>query len=476
MLKAKNILIIFMLNYLIMLLVCCVIEFVTISSNAQQVHLMVTTAADMALEQVQATDDFFTTGEGYLLSETGHLDSVDNPYKMKVLGKLGKYKEVNIFEAVCNTSDFSSIYNRLYNPVDIQEYINNAKGDVLDVDFIAGTYTMNNSSNYNTTILSNFYRVPVLAQLGDATHGGMAKRVTKLNGTPVNNTTVIDEIWKNYDLRNQGKQTTVKNVDTLYYYTPLSVGLTYINEELLQAFFMNNLELLMRGKYEKIDEYNLSLEKYGNGVLKTSVYSDLVDTETLKNENPINNGSFTLLRGEQMITDGDACLYKGIAPKIEYMVIDMYDNNYNDLLQMVLGPKTTNQKTSGLTNNSVTVTGDSLKLMNSDYLTYMSNLTGSSRYLFENKPIVVAKVTFYAEFIMPYNTPLLREMRGRIKDGEEISGRNLFNPFANSTIDVNNVSAIDGNYVDIATNDEGADSLGSNSIPYSYTTYFAVTP
>ena len=101
-------------------------------------------------------------------------------------------------------------------------------------------------------------------------------------------------------------------------------------------------------------------------------------------------------------------------------------------------------------------------------------MTGSSRSLFESKAVVVAKVTFYAEFILPYNTPLLREMRGRIKNGEEMSGRYLLNPFAGSSVDVNNPSAINENYVDIVTNNEGADSLGSNSIPYSYTTYFAV--
>ena len=473
MLKAKNILIIFMLNYLIMLFVCCVIEFIMISSNAQQIHIMVTTAADMALEQVQATDDYFTSGEGYIISSTGSLESINHPYKMKVLGRNGKYKEVNIFEAVCNTTDFSSIYNQLYNSSKIQDYINNTKGDVLDVDFIAGTYTMD-ATNFNANIISNYYRIPVLAQLGDVTHGSMAKRVTKLNGSPETNTTVIDELWKNYDLRNQGKLTNVNGVESLYYYTPLSVGLTYINEELLQAFFMNNLELLMRGKYEKDSSYNLALEKYGNGMLKTSMYPDLVDTESLKNENPINNGYFTLLRGKKISTDSSVYMYEGIKPKIEYMVIDMYNDSYNGILQSIIGPKTTKENTGGLSNTSVTVTGTNLKKMNSDQITGLANMTGSSRSLFESKAVVVAKVTFYAEFILPYNTPLLREMRGRIKNGEEMSGRYLLNPFAGSSIDVNNVSAINENYVDIVTNNEGADSLGSNSIPYSYTTYFAV--
>ena len=69
MLKAKNIVIIFILNYLLILLVCCLLEIIFISNHATQAQLLMRTAADMALEQVQATDDFFVSGGGYLLED-----------------------------------------------------------------------------------------------------------------------------------------------------------------------------------------------------------------------------------------------------------------------------------------------------------------------------------------------------------------------------------------------------------------------
>ena len=477
MLKAKNIIIIFILNYLIMLIACCLIEFVLVSSTAQQIHLMVTTAADMALEQVQATDDFFTSGNGYII-ENNNLKSINNPYKMQVLGKNGKYEAVNIFEAVCNTNNFDNIYKKLYNSTDIQKYVNDIKangGDVLDVDFLVARTTMDTSNYIDTNISTRWFRVPVLAQLGDTTHGGVAKRVLRVDNNMSVDSLTAGEIWTMYDLASAGKETRVNGTDTKYYYTPLSVGLTYINEDLLQAFFMNNLELLMRGKYELNPDYDLNSEKFGNGMLKTTIYPDLVDTETLEDMNPINNGSFTLLRGERIPSDTNVYLYEGIKPKIEYIVIDMYDDRYNDILQMVLGAKTTGKQ--GLSKQ--TVTGSNLKEIDREYLNTLHEITGQSVNKFENKPIVVAKVTFYAEFIVPYTTPLLREMRGRIRnnDNDTMRGRTLFNAFEYSTINQDSIDAIDGNYVDIATGDGSSLlSLGSNSEPYSYTTYFAVTP
>jgi hypothetical protein len=79
-------------------------------------------------------------------------------------------------------------------------------------------------------------------------------------------------------------------------------------------------------------------------------------------------------------------------------------------------------------------------------------------------------------------TPGIREMRGRINDGEIMSGRGIINPFMESSTDGNN--ALSENYVDITTNVDsskyeyynGSTNLGSNSDAFMYTTYFAVTP
>ena len=91
MLKAKNIVIIFVLNYLLILLVCCLLEIIFISNHAQQAQLLMRTAADMALEQVQATDDFFVTGGGYLLEDS-------KSYKLHVCTG-STFEKVDLFPA-----------------------------------------------------------------------------------------------------------------------------------------------------------------------------------------------------------------------------------------------------------------------------------------------------------------------------------------------------------------------------------------
>lgn len=482
MLKAKNIIIIFIVNYLVILLVCCFLEFILIGSKAQEIQIMMSTAADMALEQVQATDDFFVTGKGYIM-DGDRLATNVNPYQMNVLGTNGKYKRVNIFEAVSGKNNLGDIYAFVYNPSKIGDYIRE-NPNVLSVDFTVGRVDNDNGKN-----TPDWFKVPVLAHLGDTIHQSEARHVYNMDGTLVTDNRVISDIWNMYDLDKAEKNTTLNGANIEYYLTPLNVGITYINEDLLQAFFMNNLELLMRSKYVQRNDYNLNTEDNGYGVLKTAFYPELVDTITLESQNPINNGSFTLLRGERIgSTDMSIEMYQGIKPKIEYVVIDMYDNKYNDILQLILGAKTT---TIGADTNfkGKKITGNLLKEMNRDNINLMASITNTtSMNVYEHKPIVVAKVTFYADFIVPYSTISLREMRGRVDNGD-IGGRTLFNPFAYSQVNIENVEAINENYVDITAETmfenygeyagklyKGVNNLGSNSSAVMYTTYFAVTP
>lgn len=507
MLKAKNIIIIFIVNYLLLLLVCCFVELILISNNAQEVQLLMRTAADMALEQVQATDDFFTTGGGYIMSnETGNTIRTDvTPYQLNTLGVDGTYKKVNMFEAVTNKHDLGDIFKTVYSPSKIGKFIDE-NPNVLEVNFTAGVVEHSNAGwvtgsgnavNAISTIKTNWYQVPTIAQLGNEITQNKATFAYKMDGNKLTDTDTLGNIWTMYDLNTAEKKMNLNNSPVSYYLTPLSLGVTYINEELLQAFFMNNLELLMRSKYaNNRDSYNLNDESCGAGMLKGSFYPELVDTETLKNLNPINNGSFTLLRGERMgSTDMSIELYKGIMPKIEYIVIDMYSDNNdptaleNQMLQQIFGPRLSKDSN----NNEYTkkaLTGSLLKTMNKDSIETMKTITGTmSSDVYDHKPIVIAKVTFYADFIVPYSTVSLREMRGRVDSSNDISGRTLFNPFEYSQINVENVQAIPGNYVDINSQTmlenygayansiyNGITRLGGNSDAMTYTTYFAVTP
>lgn len=499
MLKAKNILIIFMVNYLVMLLACCFLEFIFIGSKGQEAQLLMQTAADMALDQVQATDDFFTSAGGYLKdlenANTG-LSFDPDAYKMMVLKNDGHYGKYNLFEVATGEREYDKIYDSVYDGNTLKSWMNN-NPNVMGVTFTAGYTNIKESGYLNYAVENYWYQIPTLTQLGLNKSG--STEIYSLTNKSLLGTDAKRELWEQYGLNNKQKDVNINGVKTHYYNTPLSLGVTYINEDLLQAFFMNNLELLMRSKYANRNGYNLNTENCGDGVLKTAYYPELVDDSTLNSLNPINNGSFTLLRGSKInnnVTMSDGLsIYKGIMPKIEYFVVDMYDNKYNDLLQQVLGAKFSSslnedgQKINGDFAGKV-ISGSNLKAFNQDSINMYKSITKTNSQAFEHKPIVIAKVTFYADFIIPYSSVSIREMRGREREDGKIDARDIFNPFSGSQIDVNNVQAISGNYVDIENktdlSDFGADAkkiykngvtkLGGNGDALTYTTFFAVTP
>lgn len=501
MLKAKNILIIFMVNYLVMLIACCFLEMIFIGSKAQEAQLLMQTAADMALDQVQATDDFFTSAGGYLKelerASTG-LSSDPNAYKMTVLKNDGHYGKYNLFEVATGETDYDNIYEKVYNENVLRKWMTD-NPNVLGVTFTAGYTKIEEKSKYNFAVNNYWYQIPTLAQLGLYDAGSYIK-IYSLNHKSLLSAEATDELWTQYGLRNKKKEVSINGINTHYFNTPLSLGVTYINEDLLQAFFMNNLELLMRSKYANRKNYNLNNEDCGFGVLKTAYYPELVDDTTLNSLNPINNGSFTLLRGEKIrnnVTSSNGLsIYKGIMPKVEYFVIDMYDNKYNDLLQQVLGAKfSSSVDEAGKKINGefagLPVTGSNLKRFYQDSINMYKEVTNSpTTQAFDHKSMVIAKVTFYADFIIPYNSVSLREMRGREKNDGTLDGRDIFNPFSGSQINIEDVVPITGNYVDIENvtdfSEFGSDSnliyknnvtrLGGNGDALTYTTFFAVTP
>lgn len=558
MLKAKNIVIIFILNYLLILLVCCLLEIIFISNHAQEAQLLMRTAADMALEQVQATDDFFVSGGGYLLeSQEG--------YKLNVCTG-PTFEKVDLFPAFTGIdggtpeANVESIYKKLYGNGKMTEFINDSISNgssILSLSFVAGytqppyTYEMpvsvpvdsdgdgiadsnevvdiEVSSNILTT---NWYYVPKIFQMGNDITGLTSidyKNFTKDLNVVYQNQAVggkyqsskdtdIAGIWNMYELNNSKKTTYTYNSGALtgtpvsYYFTPISLGITYINEDLLQALFVNNIDLLMRSKYTNLDSYNLESEECGNGVLKGAFYSELTDVDSLRDWNPVNNGAFTFLRGEKIAgTSQGAQLFKGtVMPKIEYIVIDMYDDNANDVLQQVLGPRFTEDTlNSSYFVDSATAVNYAGKAITGSLLREIDNrnINEYEKIIYGNleddspldhKPMVVAKVTFYADFIIPYSTVSLREMRGR-EENNNIGARLLFDAFSSSSTDGR--SYLDDNYVDLEIRtlmvangvegwediypDEYYDDIGAtvnrlggnyHSDAMSYTTYFAVTP
>lgn len=452
--KARNIMLLLILNYLLIIIFSAFVEFLFIDIKAQNLQLMIRTAGDMALEQVQATDDFFKPGEGYMLSEQG-VPNVQYTIQVPFNGGSG-YKKVPAFEVITGRNTKEDIFEYLYikdnmNRSRLQEYLSkNPK--VLDIE-VSGAYWDENFASYYGSDAIQWYKIPKIAQMGYQATGHSAFRGFNQSGIPVP-TQFLQGFWQMYDL-NESKKLAYESNGSIheYYMTPISLGITYIDEELLSYYFMNNMDLLMRSKYV-INGIDLNSEEGGDGVYKGNIYSSLV-FDDMDIFNPINNGYFTLLRGEEKIDPNTgAKLYLGVRPDIRYKVIDMFDSRNDEVLSFLFGafPNVGGSKSAYF------------RQISEDVYDPMTGLPYTS------KPIVIAEVTFYADVIIHYDTIGLRELRGKSDNSGELSGRFLF--------DFDFDTAREKNYIDIVrvgtTNRNGG--MGNPSDLVMYRTLFAVAP
>ncbi|MNV41189.1 hypothetical protein D3C71_1328180 [compost metagenome] len=228
-------------------------------------------------------------------------------------------------------------------------------------------------------------------------------------------------LYQTYDLNE------VKKVsgDKTYFNTPVNIGVTYLNEEVLGAMFINNIDLLMRQKYSD----NLNTPGGGDGVLKGVTFSDKISGD-LSVYNPINNGSFSVLRGEQLNPVGASRSFRGVKPLVEYKVIDMYDDRNDSVLRNLFGSYSGGYSTKAAY----------LKSLDSDTINPETGMP------FESKPFVISKVTFYLDVIIPYFSVTARELRSSLGEGD--------------------------NFIDVLPKEKSVG--GSRRI--CYTRYFAVTP
>lgn len=417
MLKAKNIIVLLVVNYCIMLGVSAVGELLFLADKAQHIQNLIRTAGDMALEQTQVTDDFFITSS----------NPATPPYKMSFPSSDGNgYKKLSMYDGIYNKSETiasnrEAIFKKLYDTADFKEF-SKKLGEIRT------------SVRYWDATESNlvWYTVPRLAEMGtNILPDSVNTKGVKYNGATVNQS-VADKLFANYYMNSYKKQNGLSE----YYVTPISLGVTYLNDELLGTLFMNNMDLLMRTKYAS-KGINLNTEDGGKGLYKGSFYADTI-TNDLDMYNPINDGTFTLLRGtESTDSNSSVSTFVGTKPKIEYKVIDMYDSANDVILTSLFGANKTDS--SGIKYSSKAA-----------YLKALDKyrLDPSTGAPYTTKPIVVAKVTFYADIVVPYTTPMILDFK---KDE-------------------------DGHFLDIERVGTSGVKGVAGSDKIAYTRYFAVTP
>lgn len=426
--SCKNIIIVFILNYLALIAFCAFSELYFVADTSQEVQVLVRTAADMALEQAQATDDFFIKSNGY------NTDGA-NGYNIK-MEKNGHFEDVPMYEALygINTNvvgNKEAIFNELYNTNDFRskaKMFSNIRGSI---------------SYYNATKTGLlWYKLPKIAQVGLDVVGRdpSITTVKSPSGGSVSSdvSNGIINLYKFSNAKRLGYDySTGQNIE--YFMTPISLGITYINSDLLNQLFLNNMDLLMRAKYDK-GGLNLSKEEGGNGIYKGTTWQDEITDTSLNAYNPINNGKFSLVRGTTKDVNSGFSTYNGIEPKIEYKVIDMYDSSNDNVLIMLFGANKTDK--NGKTYSSK---AEYLKSLDKDKI---DPATGSA---YTSNLISVAKVTFYADIIVPYQTLSIRDFRA-------------------------NMDSDNKNFIDIRhEGTTGVKGFSGNDC-YSYTRYFAVAP
>ena len=289
-----------------------------------------------------------------------------------------------------------------------------------------------------------WYKIPTVSQVGLNVTGinNNTASVTNAGGVFVSESLAM-ELFSNYHYDTHKRIGYNESGQVDYYVTPISTGITYLNEDVLNTLFINNMDLLMRAKYSK-EGWDLNTEKGGNGVLKGETYSSLITDSGVSAFNPINNGSFTFIRGPIRAVYNGVTTYKGVVPKIRYKVIDMYDSSNDNILVMLFGANKTAKNDLGVVTGVFSSKADYLKFLDKDILDPATGLP------YDEKLIVVAEVTFYADILVPYSTMVMREFRGTMDGGTN-------------------------NYLDIKHKSTGVVGATGNDC-FSYTTYFAVTP
>lgn len=415
--KARYVLLVLALNYVLLLFVSGVAELNIDNSVAQKIFVDMSTAGDMALQQTQTIDEYINNPLGtpdYLIMPSSDgsgfvpIDVFKGLFGLNTSTTLGQKK---LMRTLYGGKDFNNLASSTSDITIPVQYANPTTG-IFSWYYIPKIVEMG---------LNNFNTTTKLALESDV------KSVLPQGGTSSVSSDTALNIFKAYNLT----QTQGSINGSTYYNTPLSLGISYINPNFLRYLFENNMDLLMRSKYTS----NLNTPEGGSGVYEglTSTYaisgsSSRSALSNISSQNPINNGEFTYLRGTpNQSADSSVQSFSGVKPRITYKVIDMYSKANDSLLVDLFGANI----------------GSSI-----DKASYLKSL--DSRVInpatdnpYSHKYIVVAKVTFYADVIVPYSTWIIRDLR-----------------------------ALDTgiNYVNIKS------KSGSNIIRLQYTRLFAVTP
>lgn len=462
--KVKNAFIIFSILYVVVLVVCAFVELENVVTTCADIRSTVSLAADMALQQATASDEMFNS------IATSTQVGVNDVSDITLIGvaKHGDtdYTYKNIFELtygkdVKTTAQKEELFKTMY-------------FDTNNCVFARNTAFLNDLFKISTSI--NGWEIPNIVQIGllDTDY----PQLSTVNNNAGVSSYLIDLAKQGY---NADDWLELKSVRKEYYRSdgqkdeyflaPTNIGVTYIDQKILQNAFICNMDLLMRASLKGIDEdsengvkgltvrdgVNLSTGGQGVGIEDTN---DLISTYNI-----IHNQNMVFIKGRYN-ANGGYSVNDYSRPHIEYKVIDICDVANADLVKLSLG-----------------YNGSSY----TDWLEGMGLEAGV-----DNRYICVAKVTVFADVLVSYETPLLRQVNNMYtrylqsgttnSKGETVEigvadysdqakrmAKLQCIPYTNAVNDTARVYATSNNAAEAYRISEA-----SGNVMYAYTTYYAI--
>lgn len=484
--KLKGIMVMIVVNTFFLCMFSVYLEYNRVSENIKGIETKFDLAVDTALSACMSSEEMFSDNKTY---SSNNISSTNTEYSTLKVMRNGHWVQGNLYVMSHfyttygyfprTTGEYNSHLQSIGGNGNIQAYIYSwlfgSIGDSWKDPNLA--WANSKSSGYYSVIGGGGSRQPT--NEFKSFYESAGKYITQR--TPVKIKSGVGDSWTisyrevpslvNMGLRlSEYNETTSgitadsfvqvlhtgKNND-MYYLTPYSLGVTYVDPRVFQPTFLSNLEQLIRFNRSKssVNNYSDSQRKQdyqlAEGCLGTSVYA-LSATDTMFNSNIMAGGSDTAqihkeihasntyLQGTSILNDGNVEYdMDSVKTSIEYYLVDFFDNSNYKIVNYIEGSTPYSLDLEGLP----------------------SRLSDVNTSQDSNGLRLVAKVSVSMRLHIPYKSSLLQWFCYGTRQSD-----------ASQHYDIKDVVATisdDGRLTNMTIDNS------SDGVIYKYTTYVAVT-